>query len=93
VIGASSTAGVVVDGDVDLDPIVDLELEPRSAILDEDSTAMTSGSTCKVEDGVDVERRRQGRRLGVKHEVDVDVSGMFPAFDRRIFSRAASRRR
>jgi hypothetical protein len=57
----TSTADIVFDGDVNVDSIVDLEIDPRSAILDEDSACGTVGSRCKVKDGVDVERRRQGR--------------------------------
>jgi len=42
-----------LDGDVDVDPIVDLDLDPRSSFLDEE-TAQSRGSTCNVNEGVDV---------------------------------------
>jgi len=65
---------------VDVEPIVDLDVNHRSRLFDEDSEG-TRGSTYTVEDGVDVHvavqvdvlRQRQGPRM------------VFQAFDRQVF--------
>jgi len=42
-----------LDGDVVVDPIVDVDLDPRSTITRRASATVTGRSTCKVKDGVD----------------------------------------
>ena len=74
------TAVVEVDVAVDVDSIVDLDIDHRSQVFDEDSET-TRRSTYKGKDGVDVPRRRSGQRLGDNVKVDVNVlARTFPAF-------------
>jgi hypothetical protein len=61
---STSIHDVELDGDVEVDPLVDLDLDRRSAILDEDSMVITGRSTCKVKEGVDVHGAVQRRGLG-----------------------------
>jgi hypothetical protein len=43
-----------LDGDVEVDPIVDIDLDPRSAVSRRAFLRPNRRSTCKVKDGVEV---------------------------------------
>jgi hypothetical protein len=67
------TSNVVLDGDVELDPFVDLDLvpvrDPRREFCD------TSKSRCKVDGGVFRPRRRATSRFRDNVDVNVKISG------------------
>jgi hypothetical protein len=62
---------VEVDGDVDVDPVVDLDLDPRQESSTRVLRETPHRSTYKVEDGVDVYVAVQ---VNVRDYVDVNVN-------------------
>jgi len=77
------------DGDVEVDPVVDLDLGPRPGAPSTRDSCASRGSTCKVDGGVDVavfvKVFRRGRRQGQR-----PWAGIVP-FDRHIFSSRSRR--
>jgi hypothetical protein len=71
------TGVVDLDGDVNVDPIVDLDIDPR--FLDEESVT-PERSTCKVDDGVNLYVAVKLKVLGQRRGQPQRLPKAFPAF-------------